>query len=247
MNHYYKSIQGWFDWENIYQAWVHLAPAEPCVMVELGAWKGCSTAFLATEIKNSGKPITFDVVDSFDGSGREGEYDTYTHEFGTLRAQFDKNMEPVAGHYNVKHGKFTDVAAQYQDGSIDFLFFDGCCHYEGFVEELAAWLPKVKEGGWIGGHDFVGAPEGVGFAVPQQIPNYKTNGNSWYARKGGGDTSALDSLLTPAAPVFSQAVGPDQSNAYYRGKYATAATPAPQTGDVTPDRQEYMRGKYAAF
>jgi hypothetical protein len=61
------------------------------------------------------------------------------------------------------------------------------------------------------------------------------------------DTSPLDQELARST-IFSQAIGPEQSNAYLRGKYAAlgAGTAVPQgPNDVVLDRPEYLRGKYA--
>ena len=47
----------------------------------------------------------------------------------------------------------TDAAAMVDDASLDFVFLDADHSYEGVRDDIAAWLPKVKPGGWIGGHD----------------------------------------------------------------------------------------------
>lgn len=41
-----------------------------------------------------------------------------------------------------------------QDGSLDFAYIDGNHVYDAVIEDLTLWLPKVRSGGWIGGHDF---------------------------------------------------------------------------------------------
>jgi hypothetical protein len=46
------------------------------------------------------------------------------------------------------------AAAAVPDGSLDLVFIDGD-HSEAAVRrDLAAWHPKVRPGGWIGGHDY---------------------------------------------------------------------------------------------
>lgn len=47
-----------------------------------------------------------------------------------------------------------NAAAQINDGSMDFVFLDGDHSYEGVIADIAAWVPKVRKGGWIGGHDY---------------------------------------------------------------------------------------------
>ncbi len=49
----------------------------------------------------------------------------------------------------------TDEAALLvPDGSLDFVFIDADHSYEAVKQDIAHWLPKVKAGGWIGGHDY---------------------------------------------------------------------------------------------
>lgn len=40
------------------------------------------------------------------------------------------------------------------NGSLDFVYIDGNHRYECVVEDLAAWIPKVRVGGIISGHDY---------------------------------------------------------------------------------------------
>jgi len=47
-----------------------------------------------------------------------------------------------------------DAAATVDDCSLDLVFLDADHSYEGVRADIRAWLPKVKPGGWIGGHDY---------------------------------------------------------------------------------------------
>lgn len=46
------------------------------------------------------------------------------------------------------------AAARVDDHSLDFVFIDGDHSVEGVTADLTAWLPKVREGGSIIGHDY---------------------------------------------------------------------------------------------
>jgi len=55
----------------------------------------------------------------------------------------------------VKHvGYSIDVAKTVEDGSLDFVYIDGLHDYGSVKQDIAAWWPKVKVGGFIGGHDY---------------------------------------------------------------------------------------------
>lgn len=51
--------------------------------------------------------------------------------------------------------KFSAEAAQdVPNGSLDFCYVDANHVYDAVIEDLTVWAPKVRSGGWIGGHDY---------------------------------------------------------------------------------------------
>jgi len=60
-----------------------------------------------------------------------------------------------------------EAAKEVEDRSIDIVFIDGLHTYEGVKEDLEAWVPKIKIGGIISGHDYKGMKihEGVTIRV----------------------------------------------------------------------------------
>ena len=47
-----------------------------------------------------------------------------------------------------------DVISEIPDGSLDLAYIDGAHTLRGFTIDLIRGLPKIKEGGFIGGDDF---------------------------------------------------------------------------------------------
>jgi len=60
-----------------------------------------------------------------------------------------------------------DAAEEVEDESIDIIFIDGLHTYDGVMEDITAWFPKIKPEGYICGHDYNGPPrhQGVTDAV----------------------------------------------------------------------------------
>ena len=47
-----------------------------------------------------------------------------------------------------------EAAPDVEDGSLDLVFIDGDHSYEGVRLDIDCWLPKVRKGGIISGHDY---------------------------------------------------------------------------------------------
>lgn len=56
-----------------------------------------------------------------------------------------------------------DAAKQFPDNSLDFVYIDGNHTEKAVRADIAAWLPKVKPGGYLAGHDwqFAGVKKAV--------------------------------------------------------------------------------------
>lgn len=58
----------------------------------------------------------------------------------------------------VLRGRTKEVIASIPDNSLDFAYIDGDHTLRGITVDLIKTLPKVKEGGLIGGDDFIDTP-----------------------------------------------------------------------------------------
>lgn len=56
-----------------------------------------------------------------------------------------------ATHYKMSTA---EAAKHVEDGSLDFVFIDADHSYEGVKADIKIWDPKVKEGGYVIGHDY---------------------------------------------------------------------------------------------
>jgi predicted O-methyltransferase YrrM len=180
MKHFYRDVKGWFNFEKIYSQTVKLAK-DGFHFVEVGAWLGCSTAYMIVEIVNSKKNIQFDVVDTWLGSPDEtwAYKDVLEQNNGCAYDVFVKNMGDAIQHVNPIKMESTQAAALYDDESLDFIFIDSCHAYQSVKCDLKAWYPKLKKGGCIAGHDY--GLSGVSAAVNEFFgaKNIKTVDNSW--------------------------------------------------------------------
>ena len=154
MEHFYQNIEGWFSYEYVYKDMVEQAD-DDSLFVEIGSFKGRSTAFMAVEIANSGKKIQFDCIDPMKAIGHyenaarinPQEWDGYSVE------DFHRRLEPVKGLYNLHQMPSDEAVNLYEDGSIDFIMIDGDHSYEAVKRDIQNFLPKMRSGGLMAGDD----------------------------------------------------------------------------------------------
>jgi predicted O-methyltransferase YrrM len=152
VHHYYHEIEGHFDFEDVYRNAVARA-ARRAHFVEVGSWVGKSSSFLAVEIVNSGKAIRLDCIDTWLGSASDQDM-MRRAEGRDLLTEFQNNL--LRSGMSVRPVRLPSVVAAglYEDESLDFVFIDADHEYQSVREDLSAWLPKLKWGGVLAGHDY---------------------------------------------------------------------------------------------
>ena len=175
MEHFYQTIQGWFDYPQLYDHAIELA-SDGAHFIEVGSWKGTSAAYMAVSIINSGKKIRFDCVDWWQGS--QGVMDDPDVVNGTAYERFLENTAPVAHVITPVKMISWEAANLYQDGSLDFVFIDAEHDYDSVSKDIRAWLPKLKPNGIISGHDIHHPP--VRQAVDELVPKWTHWRSVWH-------------------------------------------------------------------
>jgi len=157
MNHFNSTIIGWFTFPHLYKDMAESLP-DNATVVEVGVYEGKSFAYLMVEMINAGKQLNIFAVDSFTFTGENGK---------SILDNFIENMKPVEGQYKIIKSQSWDAASNFKDRSIDFVFIDADHIYESVKRDILAWLPKIKQGGIIAGHDYCNEHPGVIQAVDE--------------------------------------------------------------------------------
>jgi hypothetical protein len=98
-----------------------------------------------------------------------------------------RNTETVKDR-TVLRGLSLEQAAKVADGSVDLVYLDADHTYKQVKADIEAWLPKVRPGGWISGHDYhtIGPADdkwGVAKAVSEVLGEPETDdGETWFWR-----------------------------------------------------------------
>lgn len=162
----FGEISGWFYYNHLYKDIVQ-AGYDGCEFVEVGAWMGKSTNYMARKIKESGKHIHFTTVDTFKGTPSELWHTPVVENYnGDIFSEFIDNtlLSNNYGLFDVIKDDSVNAANQFKNNSIDFIMLDAGHTYGDVMLDLKTWYNKVKPGGIISGDDYT-ITDGVTYAV----------------------------------------------------------------------------------
>jgi len=150
------------------------------VVVEIGAYKGKSTCFIAEGLKGPSSRLY--SVDTWfnDGGMRQPRMDTFPDFLRNVSSWSDKII-PLRGFS-------ADIRKTWPfERKIDFLWIDGDHAYAGVKKDIEDWLPLVRGGCFVCFHDYREYPD-VKRAVDEKIFEGKlrlveTKGNVLLAKK----------------------------------------------------------------
>jgi len=117
------------------------------VMAEIGSYVGDSTGIFAQSA------LQVHCVDPWENGYDENDPSSYKFDMSIIEAQFDALADE---YYNiVKHKAYSvDGAKNFDDQYFDMVYIDGLHTYDGVIDDINAWFDKVKDDGWICGHDY---------------------------------------------------------------------------------------------
>ncbi len=154
--------------ENTLPGLMDLCNSIPCreqmTMVEIGCYLGVSTELFC---------LHFGKVHGIDIWGLNQDYKEANWSIKRIGSwetikNAAQNRLSVYPNCKLTHGFSETVVNEYLDKSLDFVYIDG--RHAQVDLDVKLWSPKIKSGGYIGGHDFYGEDKGVG-----HILKYKTD------------------------------------------------------------------------
>lgn len=140
---------------------------------EIGVFAGDMSAALL----RANPALHLDMIDSWEGHGggyRVDSGDWHAKLSQHAQDEFQRKALERTGFASdrrmVVRARSTDAAACLTV-DYDFVFLDADHSYEGVRADIAAWAPKVKPGGWLGGHDYEN-PNFPKFGVTRAVNEY---------------------------------------------------------------------------
>ena len=150
-------------------------PAGPCRVAEVGVFRGLN----ARQLLQQRRDLTLILCDPWDDLA-DPNYKATGDFHAKKGCGWWKGVEREARRATAFAGRRSDcrkgtsskVANQVDDGSLDGVFLDGNHSFEAVESNIREWLPKIKVGGWIGGHDYGHPREGRGYGVKRAVDKF---------------------------------------------------------------------------
>lgn len=140
------------------QAMRGLINKKDLVGAEIGVWQGTNAKTMLNDLDIK----KLYLVDPYEKYTERG----YTFDFDYNETQI-KARETIGldkrAEFIIKPS--TEAAKQVPDNSLDFVYIDGNHDYDFVLKDIQSWLPKLKKGGLMSGHDFDKTEPGVVKAV----------------------------------------------------------------------------------
>ena len=150
-------------------------------MIEIGSYAGESTEIFCSRFK------TVIAIDPYLDNYNPNDLACHYAPFSEVLAHFQERMKDVP---NVGLIKATsDDAIEHGlilNTNVDFVYIDGLHTYAQVKKDIQNYLPLIKQGGFIAGHDYHPNWQGVVDAVNEQFgsPDMVFNDTSWIKRVG---------------------------------------------------------------
>ena len=138
----------------------------PKLGAEFGVWRGSFSMKMLDHFSG----LTLLLVDPWelanDGGGMTNGSPDRSKQMKKLMLQ---NTEKFIGRCVVFQMFSVQAAKMVADRLLDFVFIDARHTYKNVLEDIRVWVPKVRKGGVISGHDYGGNFTGVQRAVNQYV------------------------------------------------------------------------------
>lgn len=143
-------------------------------MVEVGCYAGESSLIFGYH---------FNKIFCVDAWSSDLYKNKYREDMSEVEKAFDRRMDELDNFTKMKMIS-TDAAKFFGEKSLDFVYIDASHNYRNVVRDIDAWLPKIKPGGFIGGHDYHHTSPGVREAVIRKFngPDRVFADKSWIVK-----------------------------------------------------------------
>lgn len=131
-------------------------------MIEIGSYMGESTMMFASV-------NLFDKIHAIEPfEGEEDFNDLFDYDWEEVKNEYLLNTR-YWDNIQLWEDYSYNVVDEFKESSVDFIYVDGSHEYEDVKRDLELYLPLIKPGGYIAGHDYMEYFEGCKKAVDEVV------------------------------------------------------------------------------
>lgn len=139
-------------------------PTGPVKGAEVGVWRGHMSAALLQR-----PDLELYMVDDWIGNEEFASLGYGPDDQMANKAMAVEQTSFAAVRRHVVHNTSVVAAEGCEDGSLDFVFIDAEHSYDSVKSDISAWLPKLKPGGLLCGHDYANGEYPFGAEVKRAV------------------------------------------------------------------------------
>lgn len=140
-----------------YQLWEQiLRNTKAQIVAEIGVWKGTFAKYILERCDLITRYYMIDPWANLPNWNKP--FNVSTEEFNEIYVEAIQKTEFAAAKRIILRGTSREVIDKIPEDSLDFAYIDGDHTLRGITIDLIKIYPKMKEGGFIGGDDFIADP-----------------------------------------------------------------------------------------
>ena len=180
MVHFYENLTGYASMQEqgkLLNLILSNLPLTKIRIAEIGVYMGRGTALWNVELINQNRDYEYYAIDHFRGSAEHIKtIDYYSITLENLKC-FENNLKIIKN-------SSVDESKKYPDNYFDIVYLDASHDYQSVKDDILAWFPKIKNGGYICGDDYIAGWPGVVKAVDEVLGRIsRVGGQQWYGKK----------------------------------------------------------------
>lgn len=144
-------------------------------MIEIGSHMGESTSLFASS-------QMFNEIHTIDPHEGEEEFnEMFNYSWQDIKDEWKINTRHYSDIITLHNSYSYQIVDGFKDQYFDFIYIDGAHDYDSVLRDIQTFLPKLKPGGIIAGHDYHEVWPGVMNAVDESvgIPDRVFRDTSW--------------------------------------------------------------------
>jgi len=135
---------------------------------EIGVYRGRNARVLFDTIPD----LNLYLVDAYLKVGPEGWRTAKKQRHYFRRMKEKLAVEVANGQVHIILKWSLDAVNDFEDKSLDFVYIDANHNFDYVIQDIIQWVPKVKKGGVVAGHDYYHAKKSKNIGVIDAVDAY---------------------------------------------------------------------------